>query len=383
ASGSRVSAMPPPATAPDEASASRSLVMGVVTDAEGVPFPGVDVTLRDQGDLLFFSGLGDLASDEMPSVDDGSFDRETRTVATDAKGVFSFENSRTDMGGTLDFGGDVLLAGARSAAVDEGVAWQVLRLPRFPRQDALWTIEVVDGEGDPIVVESADLELVALAPEARAARAPWPGERVVTLGSVVQRGLARGTWRMSVTPERALTTSVEWTVTAEDSVGTSTIEVDATEGAYATDSGPTLDADGLAWVDPASGLLDWLPENRVSVGEEALNRHFAQTLAFGPGEVRSAQLTLRLRAMLMNSSNDGLYLEHRGDKAFAWSARIGDLVGPSWKQGAATTLRLDLSRLPRKGEAPFDLRPYLEDGTLDVVIQDDTTIDDLSIRVLR
>ncbi|MEM9380734.1 MAG: hypothetical protein AAGB93_12350 [Planctomycetota bacterium] len=380
---SRVSAAPPAPQPSEDAATSRALVMGVVTDADGVPFPGIDVTLREQGADLFFSGLGGLTEDEGPSTDDASFDPSTRTVTTDAKGAFTFENSLAEMGGSLDFGRPVLLAGARSAAVDRKADWQILRLPRFPRQDALWTVEVIDAEGMPVVVEDADLELVALDPAARAARAPWPGERVVTLGSIVQRGLARGTWRMSVTPERALTTSVEWTVEAEDSVGTSRIVVELPEGAYAADTGPTLGADGASWVDPASGLLEWLPENRVSVGEDAVNRHVAQTLSFGPGEVRSAQLTLRLRAMLLNADNDGLYLEHRGERTFAWSARIDDLVRPRWKQGATATLRLDLARLPRKGAAPFDLRPFLEDGKLDVVVQDDTTIDGLSIRVLR
>lgn len=380
---SRVSAASPDPTEPAEPATSRALVMGVVTDADGVPFPGVDVTLRDQGAVVFFSGIGGLSEDEGPSTDDASFDPSTRTVTTDAKGAFTFENSLADKGGTLEYGRGLLLAGPRSAAVDGEADWQVLRLPRFPRQDALWTIEVVDPDGLPVLVEEADLELVALDPGARAARAPWPGERVVTLGSIVQRGLARGTWRMSVTPDRALTASVEWTVTAEDSVGASRIEVDLADRAFAADSGPTFGADGASWVDPASGLLDWLPADRASVGEDALNRHCAQTLSFGPGEVRAAQLTLRLRAMLFNADNDGLYLEHRGERAFAWSARIDDLVRPSWKKGATATLRLDLARLPRKGEAPLDLRPYLEDGTLDVVVQDDTTIDDLSIRVLR
>ena len=176
--------------------------------------------------------------------------------------------------------------------------------------------------------------------------------------------------------------SIESPFTAPDAKVHSVLEVDVLEGTVADDVGPSVNDDGTTWVDPGSGLLEFLPENVVGVGVPALNRHFAQTLRVGHGPVKAAELTLGLRAMLHNAENDAIYLEYRGAKKYVWSARISSVLGRPWKKGDTTTLRLDLARLPRP-EGPVDLRPFLEDGLLDVVVQDDTTIESISARVIR
>lgn len=147
--------------------------------------------------------------------------------------------------------------------------------------------------------------------------------------------------------------------------------------------GPSVTGEGESWVDPATGVLEWLPADLLRIAESAENRHFAQTLRVGHGPVKSAELIVKMRATALASENDGIYLEHLGKRSFAWRGSISDLIGRQWRRGNTTTLYLDLARLPVKGKGPFDLRSYLEDGLLDVVVQDDTTIDDISVRVIR
>ena len=134
---------------------------------------------------------------------------------------------------------------------------------------------------------------------------------------------------------------------------------------------------GESWVDPTTGILEWLPDDLLRIAESAENRHFAQTLCVGHGPVKAAELIVKMRATAFASENDGIYLEHLGSRSFAWRGGISDVVGWKWYRGSTTTLYLDLARLP------VDLRSYLEDGHIDVVIQDDTTIEDISVRVIR
>lgn len=363
----RVPAAEPPPPADPTGPAPDPWVMGVLTDADGWALPGAEVRLRRRHAM---GGPG------------GEVSAADVTAVTDRRGGFLFEGHRRSHGGTLVYGQGLLLTGSLSREVDRTRDWQVLRLPPFEEQVGQWTVEVVDEQDVPMAIARVSLELVESAGSA-GVRWPWPHERTQEDGLVVQSALPLGTWRMAVTPENALAQVVDWEHTDDEHEHVTRVVVPRDDMGSTLDAGPSLNPDGSTWVDPGSGLLEWLPEDLVTVGEPALNRHFAQTLRFGPGPIRSARLTVRLRAMLHNASNDGLYLEHTGGRKFAWSSPVAALTGGTWKKGASRTVRLDLTALPRKEGGPLDLRPWLEDGVLDVVVQDDTTIEDIRIRVLR
>jgi hypothetical protein len=215
------------------------------------------------------------------------------------------------------------------------------------------------------------------------ARWPLDRERTILRGSVEQRGLAAGTWRLHIAPRAGLSFTIQEEFSKEVPSRRMTIIVDVVAGGFAEVMGPSITDEGESWVDPATGILEWLPDDLLRIAESAENRHFAQTLRVGHGPVKAAELVIKMRATAFASENDRICLEHLGERSFAWSGSISDLIGHPWRRGNTTTLYLDLARLPVKGEEPFDLRSYLEDGLLDVVVQDDTTIEDISVRVIR
>ena len=145
---------------------------------------------------------------------------------------------------------------------------------------------------------------------------------------------------------------------------------------------------GTGRFDAGRGLAQYLDGvQRMGYDARKWDRHFAQTLSFGPGPVRAATLTLRLKSISGMSRNDSLYLEYLGERRFLWGIGIKTLPEPGeWSRGERATVHLDLSRLPAAtgSDSPLiDLLPALEDGLLDVVIQDDTAVLDIELRVLR
>ena len=93
------------------------------------------------------------------------------------------------------------------------------------------------------------------------------------------------------------------------------------------------------------------------------------------------------RAVRDNPKNDAIYLEYSenkyGERQFAWRAGIAKLL-PSggWRYGDRTELLLDLAALPTT-EGPVNLLPDLADGRLDLVIQDDTSVERARLNVFR
>ncbi len=64
------------------------------------------------------------------------------------------------------------------------------------------------------------------------------------------------------------------------------------------------------------------------------------------------------------------------DGSFSWSGKIAALAGGSWNPGDSAVLTLDLANLPPSGTAGItNVLALLQDGDLDVFIQDDTGVD--------
>ena len=101
---------------------------------------------------------------------------------------------------------------------------------------------------------------------------------------------------------------------------------------------------------------------------------FGETLNFTAGCIVGAQLTVGMRAH--GNANDTINLGFNGDvanPAFTWSSTIGAVFGTIWSGGANGTMVLDLANLP--GNSTSLLSALNDDGFLDIVIEDDTSID--------
>lgn len=360
--------------APDQS--TEPIVMGVVTDSEGTPLEGIEVELADQSSFEIDTGPSD-AENSVWILNT----RPDAKVTSDSLGIFAFESSVRAWGGELRFRSPEMLGKALVAEVDPSLEWQVFRMPVLDPQQGIWSVEVIDEAGRPVPIDGFDLEPIKI-PADTTARMPLPTESTVEPGRIEQSGLPAGSWRMVIHPTSNIDVQLEETWSSETNYHHSLVVLESLADASLTETGPSVEPGEPTWIDPASGLLEWLPEDPVGVGEQALNRHFAQTLRVGEGPVRAAQLTIKLRAMLHNASNDAIYIEHLGNKRFAWRSSISKALGRPWKKGSTATLRLNLAQLPGD-PTPVDLRPYLEDGLLDIVVQDDTTIESVRVSVYR
>ncbi|MEM7536066.1 MAG: SdrD B-like domain-containing protein [Chloroflexota bacterium] len=78
-------------------------------------------------------------------------------------------------------------------------------------------------------------------------------------------------------------------------------------------------------------------------------------------------------------SNDTIGFMQNG--AIIWSARISSLpgVGGSWTPGDMATISLDLANLPPNALGVTNILAALQDGDLDVFVQDDTAVDTMEL----
>lgn len=314
--------------------------------------------------------------------------RSRLTTRTNAHGEFAFDGPNRKAGGAILFRPRDYVDGYVVAPVDPESDWQSLQALAAPHQDSTVRFWLTGVEFlAPVEVESVQIAHVR-GNRDYPRRIPWESERTIELGDkateVLQRGLAPGVWRFTFGLRHGLPQRVDVTIEEVGSVRELTLLVESWPDAISTEIEFEAEANGsLPWVDGSSGMQDWLPAERIRIGERRRDRHFAQTLRLGHGSVKAAELTLILRPIHGMSRNDGIYLEHLGQHQFAWGSLLADLFGGRWQSTEPRALHLDLARLPLKGEETFDLRPYLEDGLLDVVIQDDTAIEHISIRIVR
>lgn len=93
--------------------------------------------------------------------------------------------------------------------------------------------------------------------------------------------------------------------------------------------------------------------------------------------VRNATLTMRVRAGTASSYNDGIAI--RRDGHLLWSGSIAQLTEDRiWMTGKTTLLSLDLTALPLADGSTTTILPAIQNGQLDVLLFDDTSIDYLT-----
>lgn len=121
------------------------------------------------------------------------------------------------------------------------------------------------------------------------------------------------------------------------------------------------------------------------------NRHFGHSFILpecdGERTVRSARLTMRLRALSGDGSTDQTHWYIRndlGELEHAWGALIPrDLSGGSWSSGETRIFEFDLGAMPHGGvNSHENLLPLLKNGELHVHVQDDTSIDYIKLEAI-
>ncbi len=109
----------------------------------------------------------------------------------------------------------------------------------------------------------------------------------------------------------------------------------------------------------------------------------AHTFYWEPTEFCSAFVTMHIRAMYGGGgeSNDTFSMEFNPGfvpgliSQWAWGLYIGDIIGSAWVAGRERTLTLDLLHLPPDPHSRTSVGWALADGNLDVIIDDDTAVD--------
>ncbi|MEM7539229.1 MAG: SdrD B-like domain-containing protein, partial [Chloroflexota bacterium] len=120
-----------------------------------------------------------------------------------------------------------------------------------------------------------------------------------------------------------------------------------------------------------------------------LNRFFLHTFGTsstdtclsGDCVITNAKFVTQLKAGPSSLvSNDTIGFMQNG--TIIWSARISSLVaGGSWNPGDMATVSLDLANLPPNALGVTNILAALQDGDLDVFVQDDTAVDYIELHV--
>ncbi|MBX3382521.1 MAG: hypothetical protein KF864_03330 [Phycisphaeraceae bacterium] len=110
------------------------------------------------------------------------------------------------------------------------------------------------------------------------------------------------------------------------------------------------------------------------------NRVLAHTFDNLPCGIISATLEVTMKAGNSLPGNDAIYLAHTGGGTYAWASPIASLpgAGGTWNPGQQATFSLNLASLP----GGTNLLPLLNSvRALDFIMQDDTTVDNMRLRI--
>ena len=114
------------------------------------------------------------------------------------------------------------------------------------------------------------------------------------------------------------------------------------------------------------------------------NFHVGHSFTGLPAGIVGAELEIRMKPLGGGSSNDSINLGLNSGNTFAWGRTISALpgAGGSWTSGSGTTFILDLSSLPNASGPPTSVLSKMNaDGLLDILVQDDTSVDYICLRV--
>jgi hypothetical protein len=356
-------------------------IAGVVVDAAGRPIGGAVVHLDVAGSDSIRGGL----SPRGRANPRAEWPRQNFVATADGTGGFLLAGAPTAHGGDLCVTATEFPGHVHHQAVDSESPLQVVQFPEPLANDCTWIVEVVDTDGAPLQVDGAVLRY--LGPTARGVvRVPGREALRFERGRAVADALPPGRWEIEVEAQGTFGGITACRLEAQRASVTSRLVLAHYAGTVSTSTVDVSPDDGLPWVDGTGGLARWAPGTRRGLGGDDPDQHFVATLRTGFGPVKGAELTLGLRVLRGMPSNDTLSLEYSADGTFRWQAKLGDLVPGGLSHGTQATVRLDLARLPLGslvGLETLDLLPELADGTLDVVVQDDTAVDSITLRVAR
>ena len=147
---------------------------------------------------------------------------------------------------------------------------------------------------------------------------------------------------------------------------------------------------------PSVAILAWLasiPVGNVDFDPIPTDQYFAHTITGLPPCIVGATLEIRMHAGTSSLTvTDSLLLEFTGtttSPSFEWGQTLNSLINlatsgaqPTWTPGSDFTFILNLDALPPDGGGDTSVISSMEStGTLDVVIQDDTGVDYMILKV--
>ncbi len=115
--------------------------------------------------------------------------------------------------------------------------------------------------------------------------------------------------------------------------------------------------------------------------EGGIDKGFGHTFVDLPSGICGAVVTLKLHAESFGSSNDTVrfqLVDPNDTEGFLWRKVIANIIG-SWDIGQEAVLVLDLANLVPGLNGNTNIVPSLAGGTLDVVIEDDTAVDYITL----
>ena len=348
---------------------------GFVRDASGRPVAGLAVQLlRDEE---FFLGRPEPFQDFGPGG--SSAPLPPMAARTDASGAFAFEGVSPAAGQRLATGVGWFTQ-PLVVEVDPALPEQSIVLPGRSELAGILELELRDEQGDPLEIARVETHLLALAAPHSLTWSRHDPAGVYSAGwRTTLTGLAPGRWELWVFAEGGGVARVEAQVKPHERV---LVPVQLPRRSVFPKATLALEAGGeeVPEGDPDSGFgtFEIKGQQLRGLGQGGYDRNFRHTFRFAPGGIRGALLELELSAAGW-ADNDGVSLEYEvlqeGGHRWAWGARITSLPGApsSWQRGARARIQLDLARLPGK-EGEVDLRPWLQDGKLDLFIQDDTIV---------
>lgn len=348
---------------------------GFVRDAAGRPVEGLVVQLlRDEE---FFLGRPEPFRDLGPGV--SSSPPAPSRVETDASGAFYFEGVRPAAGQQLATGAGWFTQ-PLVVEVDPALPEQRIVLPGRSELAGILEVELRDEQDEPLEIARVESHLLALAAPHPPTWSTHDPAGVYAAGwRTTLTGLAPGRWELWVFAQGGGVARVEAQVKPHERV---LVPVRLPRRSVFPRATLALEAGGeeVPEGDPDSGFgtFEIKGQQLRGLGQGGYDRNFRHTFRFAPGGIRGALLELELSAAGW-ADNDGVNLEYEvlqeGGHRWAWGARITSLPGApsSWQRGSRARIQLDLARLPGK-EGEVDLRPWLQDGKLDLFIQDDTIV---------
>ncbi len=118
-----------------------------------------------------------------------------------------------------------------------------------------------------------------------------------------------------------------------------------------------------------------------------INASMGHTFQWEPCPITAAELEIHVLSMGTASDNDRLSIElndryFEGEsEVYRWTTTLAILTQTEWYYGEDATLVLDLGDLPVDLYGRTSVLAYMNDGNLDVEVQDDTAVDYIILRL--